>query len=250
MTEPRRHPVYHQWLRRRRHALSGLDLAALTVFMADGAYRPDFLDPSPVSSEPTFEEGMAALLAVPTEQVNAELVDAAIGRDPHVFRRLLDDPDRARSEAGVAVRRLWKAAVEPEWPSMRQALRTEMLDRAIQVSREGLRAVIPRLHHSMACEADSFTVERASRSTPTVPRTDPRSVTVHHRPGAVHHLRPLDSGALLPGVWAIPLGGTAHAEVLGPAPGTHSSEDPGRAHHSAADDRDRQAGECHAPNGQ
>ncbi|GAB3785610.1 DUF5937 family protein [Nocardioides ungokensis] len=159
LTEPRRHPVYHQWLRRRRHALSGLDLAALTVFMADGAYRPDFLDPSPVSSEPTFEEGMAALLAVPTEQVNAELVDAAIGRDPHVFRRLLDDPDRARSEAGVAVRRLWKAAVEPEWPSMRQALRTEMLDRAIQVSREGLRAVIPRLHHSMACEADSFTVE-------------------------------------------------------------------------------------------
>lgn len=151
--------MYHQWLRRRRHALSGLDLTALTVFMADGAYRPDFLDPSPMGSEPTFEEGLAALLASPSDQVYAELVDATMGHDAEVRRRLLDAPDRARSEAAVAVRRLWRAVVEPEWPSMRQALRAEMLDRAVQVNREGLRAVIPRLHHSMVCEADAITVE-------------------------------------------------------------------------------------------
>jgi DNA-binding transcriptional ArsR family regulator len=161
LTEPRRHPMYDQWLRRRRHRLSGLDLTALTVFMADGAYRPDFLDPSPPSSEPTFEEGLAALLGAPTDEVYAELVDATMGHQPEVRRRLLDDPDRTRSEAAVAVRRLWKAAVEPEWPSMRQALRAEMLDRALQVNREGLRAVIPRLHPSTACESDTVTVDRA-----------------------------------------------------------------------------------------
>ncbi|MFF4013935.1 ArsR family transcriptional regulator [Streptomyces sp. NPDC001843] len=161
LTEPQRHPVFHQWLRRRRHRLSGLDLRALTVFMADGAYRPDFLDPSPMTSEPTFAEGMAALLATPTEQVYAELVDATIGRGAEMSRRPPDDPDRARSEAADAVRRLWKAAVEPEWPSMRQALRAEMLDRAIQVNREGLRAVLPRLHHSAACEGDTVTVGAA-----------------------------------------------------------------------------------------
>jgi DNA-binding transcriptional ArsR family regulator len=160
LTEPRRHPMYHQWLRRRRHRLSGLDLTALTIFMADGAYRPDFLDPSPTSSEPTFEEGLAALRATPTDQVYAELVDATTGHDAQVRRRVLDEPDRARSEAAAAVRRLWKAAVEPEWPSMRQALRAEMLDRAVQVNREGLRAVIPRLHHSMACDADTITVAK------------------------------------------------------------------------------------------
>ena len=42
---------------------------------------------------------------------------------------------------------------------MRQALRAEMLDRAVQVNREGLRAVIPRLHHSTSCDADTITVE-------------------------------------------------------------------------------------------
>jgi DNA-binding transcriptional ArsR family regulator len=110
-------------------------------------------------SEPTFEEGLAALLATPTDQVYTELVDATMGHDSDVRRRLLDDPDRARSEAAVALRRLWKAAVEPEWPSMRQALRAEMLDRAVQVNREGLRAVIPRLHHSTSCDADTITVE-------------------------------------------------------------------------------------------
>ncbi|WP_196453121.1 DUF5937 family protein [Planomonospora sp. ID82291] len=98
--------------------------------------------------------------AAPADQAYAELVDAATGRGEEIGRRLLDDPDRARSEAAEALRRLWKAAVEPEWPSMRQALRAEMLDRAVQVNREGLRAVLPRLHHSAACEGDAITVEK------------------------------------------------------------------------------------------
>ncbi|WP_030508160.1 ArsR/SmtB family transcription factor [Microbispora rosea] len=161
LTEPQRHPMFHPWLRRRRHRLSGLDLSALTVFMADGAYRPDFLDPSPMSSEPTFDEGMDALLSTPADQVYAELADAAVGREAETGRRLLGDPARTRVEAADAVRRLWKAAVEPEWPSMRQALRAEMLDRALQVNREGLRTVLPRLHPSAACEGDTITVESA-----------------------------------------------------------------------------------------
>ncbi|GIH51080.1 DNA-binding transcriptional regulator, ArsR family [Microbispora rosea] len=161
LTEPQRHPMFHSWLRRRRHRLSGLDLTALTVFMADGAYRPDFLDPSPMSSEPTFDEGMDALLSTPADQVYAELADAAAGRGAETGRRLLGDPARTRVEAADAVRRLWKAAVEPEWPSMRQALRAEMLDRALQVNREGLRTVLPRLHPSAGCEGDTITVESA-----------------------------------------------------------------------------------------
>ena len=161
LTEPQRHPMFHSWLRRRRLRLSLPDLRALTVFMSDGAYRPDFLDPSPMSSEPTFEEGMAALLAAPAAQTYAELVDATTGRGAPVRRRMLDDPDRARSEAADALYRLWKAAVEPEWPSMRQALRAEMLDRALQVNREGLRAVLPRLHPSAACQGDTITVDKA-----------------------------------------------------------------------------------------
>ncbi|MEV0890000.1 DUF5937 family protein [Promicromonospora sp. NPDC050262] len=161
LTEPRRHPVFQPWLRRRRQRLTGLDLSALTVFMADGAYRPDFLDPSPMSSEPTFDDGLAALLAAPLDQVHAELVDAAARHDDDVRRRLLDDPERTRTQAAAAVRRLWKAAVEPEWPSMRQALRAEMLDRAVQVNREGLRAVVPRLHPSASAEGDTITIESA-----------------------------------------------------------------------------------------
>ncbi|MEU6847862.1 DUF5937 family protein [Streptomyces sp. NPDC046716] len=160
LTEQQRHPMFHSWLRRRR-PLPLSELEALTVFMADGAYRPDFLDPSPPSSEPTFEEGLAALLSAPSDRTYAELVDAARGRGAALGHRLLDDPDRARSEAADALRRLWKAVVEPEWPSMRQALRAEMLDRAIQVNREGLRAVLPRLHPSAACDGDTVSVEKA-----------------------------------------------------------------------------------------
>lgn len=159
LTEPQRHPLYAQWLRRRSHRLAGLDLTALTVYMRDGTYRPDFLDPSPISSEPTLEEGLDALLATPTEQVYAELVDATRGWEPRERHRMLDDPGRARSEAAAALRRLWRAGVEPEWPSMRQALRAEMLDRALQVSRESLRAVVPRLHPTLSCEATGITVD-------------------------------------------------------------------------------------------
>ncbi|MFI5659902.1 DUF5937 family protein [Streptomyces sp. NPDC051684] len=161
LTEPQRHPLFHSWLRRRRPRLSLADLRALTVFMADGAYRPDFLDPSPMSSEPTFAEGMDALRAAPADQTYAELVDATTGRGADIRRRLLENPDRAKSEAADALRRLWKTVVEPEWPSMRQALRAEMLDRALQVNREGLRAVLPRLHPSAACEGDTVTVDKS-----------------------------------------------------------------------------------------
>ena len=159
LTEPHRHSLFHSWLRRRRLRLPLGDLRALTVFMAEGAYRPDFLDPSPMSSEPTFAEGMDALLAAPADQTYAELIDATTGRGTKL-RQLLEDPDRARSDAADALRRLWKTAVEPEWPSMRQALRAEMLDRAIQVNREGLRAVLPRLHPSATCEGETITVEK------------------------------------------------------------------------------------------
>ncbi|MFD7864186.1 DUF5937 family protein [Streptomyces sp. NPDC059783] len=161
MTEPQRHPVFHPWLRRRQHLIARLDLRALTVFMADGAYRPDFLDPSPRSSEPTFEQGMRDLLAAPLDRASAELADAAAGRGADVARRLLDDPDRVRSEAADALRRLWEAVVEPEWPSMRQALRAEMLDRALQVNREGLRAILPRLHPSAGYGGDTVDVAKA-----------------------------------------------------------------------------------------
>ncbi|MFF7341761.1 DUF5937 family protein [Streptomyces sp. NPDC008163] len=160
LTEPRRHAMFRPWLRRRHLHLSHPDLRALTVFMADGAYRPDFLDPSPMTSEPTFEEGMDALLSAPADQTYAELVDAVRGRGAAMGRRLLDDPERARSEAAGALRRLWDTVVEPEWVGMRQALRAELLDRAIQVNREGLRAVLPRLHPSAACEDDTVTVEK------------------------------------------------------------------------------------------
>lgn len=158
LTEPHRHPLYEQWLHRRRLRLAGLDLRALTVHMADGAYRPDFLDPSPRTQEPTFAEGLTALLATPTDAVRAELDDSSRGREPDVRRRLLDDPERARKEAAVAIRRLWRAVVEPEWPSMRQALRAETLHRALQVSREGLRTVTPRLHPSLTFDDDTLTV--------------------------------------------------------------------------------------------
>ncbi|MER5948189.1 hypothetical protein ABT127_19250 [Streptomyces sp. NPDC001904] len=160
------------------------------------------LGPSPPSSEPTFEEGLDALLAAPSDQSYAELVDAARGRGAATGHRLLDDPERARSEAADALRRLWKAAVEPEWPSMRQTLRAEMLDRAIQVNREELRAVA------------------------------------------------LDSGDLLPGTRPVPVSGTAHCEVSRPSSGRDPFEDPGRAHHSAADDRHGEADGRHSPDGQ
>jgi DNA-binding transcriptional ArsR family regulator len=138
-----------------------VDLSALTVFMGDGLYRPDFLDPSPLPGESTFEEGMAGLLAAPIDQVHAELVDATRRSAPDVRRRLLADPAVTRTRAAEAVGRLWKVAVEPEWPAMRRALRGELLDRAVQVNQDGLAAVLPRLHPSIGYDGDTVTVESA-----------------------------------------------------------------------------------------
>ncbi|SMF01825.1 DNA-binding transcriptional ArsR family regulator [Cellulosimicrobium cellulans J34] len=161
LTQPGRHAGFGPWLRRRRERWAGLDLSALTVFMADGAYRPDFLDPPPASDEPSFEDGLAAVLAAPVEQVRAELVDATRRCSPAVRARLLGDPEGARSAAADAVRRLWEAAVEPEWVSMRRALRAELVDRALQVGREGLGAVLPRLHGSLTFAEGTAVVRSA-----------------------------------------------------------------------------------------
>src|SRR5690606_30910903 len=121
--------------------------------------RPDFLDPPPPHPEPTFEEGVEALLATPTDQVHAELVDAFRGRSGGAAERLTGSPERTKVEAAGAIMRLWRAAVEPEWPSMRQALRAELLDRALQTSREGLRSVVGRLHPSVEYRESTLTVD-------------------------------------------------------------------------------------------
>lgn len=160
LTEPQRHPVHQEWVRRRRTRLDALDVSALTVFMADGAYRPDFLDPTPLGGEPSFDDGLALLLGTPDDRVRAELVDATRHLPAATADELLADPRRTLERTARAVATVWRAVLEPEWSSLRQALRAEVLDRALQVTRDGLDRVVPRLHPSMDFRDGVLSVDR------------------------------------------------------------------------------------------
>lgn len=159
LTEPSRHPGYREWLRRRARALGTLNLTPLTRFMADQAYRPDFLDPPPAHPRSTIEEGLAALAATPDEVVRAELADAASGWPAEARQRLLDDWQTARTEASLAIEALWTRSVAADWPAMQSALQAEVTQRAFDVSERGLADVVGSLHPSLRLAGDRLVVD-------------------------------------------------------------------------------------------
>jgi DNA-binding transcriptional ArsR family regulator len=129
LVEPQRHPLHHAWIRRMRGLPLALrrELAACSFAFGRappsvGTALPDLLTEFPTEAFELFEDGLAAVRALPEARVVAGLADAvAIGdktASPQTQAALAqahDDPMAFAERLCVLLEDYWAAAFAAEW---------------------------------------------------------------------------------------------------------------------------------------
>ncbi|HET6953740.1 MAG TPA: helix-turn-helix domain-containing protein [Acidimicrobiales bacterium] len=185
LIHPDRAPAARSWVMRTRRRLDPSGVAVLFALVDHGSwYVPDFLVPVPGRYEPSLEEELAAVAAMPTELARFQLEMAfrigppppaalerscaSPGRDPRwplpvPVRDVLAAGGEAALTACVAeqLRRCWTAALAESWPGLRRVLDDDVRHRAARASRVGFAEIVGDLHRKLCWDGARVTLELA-----------------------------------------------------------------------------------------
>src|SRR6476620_3514723 len=97
LDDPGSRAIHLPWVTATRAAVAGLDLAPLRALVPGDVYTPDFTSPPPAGPLVELEDELAAMLAVPPEQVAAEVARTYRRRPmPPGLEPFVTRPARAR----------------------------------------------------------------------------------------------------------------------------------------------------------
>ena len=114
LDDPGSRAIHLPWVTATREAVAGLDLAPLRALVPGDVYTPDFTSPPPAGPLVELEDELAAMLAVPPEQVAAEVARTYRGRPmPPALEPFVTRPERAVAGLADLVRAYWDAALAP-----------------------------------------------------------------------------------------------------------------------------------------
>jgi DNA-binding transcriptional ArsR family regulator len=183
LVHPDRAPSARGWVERTRRRLDRSAVAVLLALVDHGSwYVPDFLVPVPERYEPSLDEELAAVAAMPAALVCWQLEmafrlgppppaalersRAGPGRDPRApLPAAVAEVLAAGGEAGLTARvadelaRLWPVALADSWPGMRRVLDEDVRHRAALASRVGFAEIVGSLHRRMRWDGTEVTLE-------------------------------------------------------------------------------------------
>lgn len=183
LVHPDRAPYARGWVDRTRRRLDPSGVAVLLALVDHGSwYVPDFLVPVPDRYEPTLDDELAAVAAVPADLVRFQLEmafqigpppPAAVersrarpGRDPRwplpvEVADVLATGGEAALTACVAEQlgRCWLATLAESWPAVRRALDEDVRYRAARASRVGFSEIVGDLHRKLRWDGAEVTLE-------------------------------------------------------------------------------------------
>lgn len=147
LVAPARFPAHRSLMRDIRRAAPRPAYETLAQIVTARGYVPDFL--TPLTEEPG--EIASAIRATCAEQVERELSELiADGRcDRRTVHRLAQDPEAAAGLLADAVDDVWRAAVAPLWPAMRQVLVADIRARTSMLAASGFGAMLANLHPTL-----------------------------------------------------------------------------------------------------
>ncbi|MFE5873151.1 DUF5937 family protein, partial [Streptomyces roseifaciens] len=229
LLRPERHGYHLPWLRRRREALAGLDLTALSLLMPGGGYHPDFLCPPPEGPLESFADELARVRATDTAVARGELA-RSLACTPGAAgspegRAMLADPAGAVRELTGLLERAWHLLLAPEWPRLRALLEADVAFHARRLADGGLERLFAGLHPSLEWADDTLTVRRRNDHTRALGGQGLMLVpSVFAWPDVIGGFDPPWQATVvypargIGGLWAEPDTGDAHALVrlLGP----------------------------------
>ncbi len=150
LEDPSRGALHLPWVERARPRTADLDLSPLRALQGSDTYNPDFIHPLPTSPLTRFEEELESMVAIPTEQIRAEVrVAYAGGAIPDVLGPFLTEPRAAVQGLAELMRRYWELAIAEDWERIHALLEHDVLYRARQIADGGTRALFADLDESV-----------------------------------------------------------------------------------------------------
>lgn len=138
---------YRHWLDETRRALYGVELPYLTTLIKVGQYIPDFLTPTPLSTDLSFDQEMERLLALPDEVIRANIQQLVqYGGASEAIDHFLMYPHDALYCLVEDLRLYWQRALERHWPRITDVLDDDILYRAKKMALGGIHDLFADLH--------------------------------------------------------------------------------------------------------
>jgi hypothetical protein len=145
--------------------VAGLDLAPLRALVPGDVYTPDFTSPPPGGPLVELEDELSAMLAVPPEQVAAEVVRTCRGRPmPPALEPFVTRPERAVAALADLVRAYWDAALAPCWPRIRALLQGDVLHRARTLADGGARRLFADMDPAIAWAGGELRIRKRAEA--------------------------------------------------------------------------------------
>lgn len=141
---------YRRWLDETQRAIYGVDLPYLTALIRRGSYIPDFLTPTPLTTDLTFEEEIERLVALSDELIRdniQKLVQS--GGDSEVVQHFLMYPHDALYCLVEELRLYWQRTLERHWPRITDVLDDDIIYHARKMALGGINDLFVDFHPQM-----------------------------------------------------------------------------------------------------
>ncbi|GIH15861.1 ArsR/SmtB family transcription factor [Rugosimonospora africana] len=151
---------YTAWARHARTVLSTVDaVQPVRILLGDcGRSSPDFFSPVPPSATPSLEEELAALVAVDSDTIDAQVAKHYGDDVPDAIAEFRDRPGPALRRFADGIAAYWDAAIADRWPAMRSSLDEEVLLRARALAADGPDALLSDLHERVRWQPPVLTL--------------------------------------------------------------------------------------------
>jgi DNA-binding transcriptional ArsR family regulator len=136
---------------------------------------PSFLAPTPAVPSPDLDDELAALRAVPAEEVRAEL-DRTRGVRTASLRELYAHPSSGLDRLAGEIRAFWEAALAEDWPRVRALLEADVLYRAREQTDGGPARLFNALDPAIRWRGDTLSIRLVHHS--AAQRLDGRGVVL------------------------------------------------------------------------
>jgi len=161
LEDPSRGALHLPWVERAGARTADLDLSSLRALQGSDRYNPDFIHPMPTSPLTRFEEELDRMVAIPPEQIRAEVRVAYEGHAlPAVLRPFMTEPRAAVLGLADLMRCYWDAAIADDWERIRALLEHDILYRARHIADGGTRALFADLDETVSWDDGVLRIDK------------------------------------------------------------------------------------------
>jgi DNA-binding transcriptional ArsR family regulator len=151
---------YGSWVEETRHSLHGIDLPYLDALVQPTGYIPDFLTPTPTTTNRrSIHDDLADVLATPDDVIHQHVLNLiAEDGDSEMRRFFVAHPREAVQCLVDDLLIYWTRTLDSVWTRMISILETDILYRARILAMDGPAALFGDLHPTISYDGQQITI--------------------------------------------------------------------------------------------